>query len=280
MNVLTVDYASPTAPQDFALSLKETGFGILKNHPVSWAKIEKVYAEWDAFFKSEAKRNYPINTETQDGYVPTDIAEKAKGAAVKDIKEFYNLYFPWGRYPQEVSPLARSLFEDMFNLGKTLTHWLELYMPEEARQKLSEPLSAMLSMERTLFRIIHYPGLRGGEEAGAIRAAAHEDINLITLLPAATEPGLQVIGSDGKWVDVIPDPESLIINIGDMLQEATGHFYKSTTHRVINPQGADMTKSRLSMPMFIHPRNDVRLSDRYIADAYLQERLRELGLIK
>ena len=280
MKILTVDYHSPTAPQDFALSLKETGFGILKNHPISWAKIEAVYAEWDGFFKSEAKWKYPINTQTQDGYVPTDIAEKAKGAEVKDIKEFYNLYFPWGRYPQEMTALTHTLFEEMFSLGETLTNWLEAFMPEAARSKLSEPLSAMLAREKTLFRIIHYPGLKGGEETGAIRAAAHEDINLITLLPAATEPGLQVMGSNGKWMDVSPDPGSLIINIGDMLQEATGHFYKSTTHRVLNPAGADMSKSRYSMPLFLHPRPDVRLSDRYTADAYLQERLRELGLIK
>ncbi len=280
MKILTVDYRSPTAPQDFALSLKETGFGILKNHPISWAKIEKVYAEWNRFFNSEEKWNYPLDKEKQDGYVPTSIAETAKGATVKDIKEFYQLYFPWGRYPAGLSSLSHELFDEMFALGKTLTNWLEAYMPLEAQQNLSEPLSAMLSMERSLFRIIHYPGLKGGEEAGAIRAAAHEDINLLTLLPAATEPGLQVIGSNGEWYDVTPDPECLIINIGDMLQEATGHFYKSTTHQVINPEGADMTKSRLSMPLFIHPRDEVRLSDRYTAGAYLEERLRELGLLK
>jgi isopenicillin N synthase-like dioxygenase len=280
MNILTVDYHSPTAPQDFALSLKETGFGILKNHPISWAKIEKVYAEWNVFFNSEAKWNYLLDREKQDGYVPTSIAEKPKGAAVKDIKEFYQLYFPWGRYPTEISKLSHELFDDLFSLGTILTGWLEAYMPGPARQKLSEPLSAMVSMERSMFRMIHYPGLQGGEEVGAIRAAAHEDINLLTLLPAATEPGLQVIGSNGEWYDVTPDPESLIINIGDMLQEATGHFYKSTTHQVVNPQGVDMTKSRLSMPLFIHPRDDVRLSDRYTAGAYLTERLHELGLLK
>ncbi len=280
VKISTVDYRSATAPQDFALSLKETGFGILTNHPISWAKIEKVYAEWDHFFKSAAKWDYPINVETQDGYVSTEIAEKAKGASVKDIKEFYNLYFPWGRYPKEITELTRTLFDEMFVLGRTLTDWLEAFMPDAARQKLSEPLSKMLSMEKTLFRVIHYPGLKGGEEAGAIRAAAHEDINLITLLPAATEPGLQVVGADGQWMDVSPDPKSLIINIGDMLQEATGHFYKSTTHRVLNPAGADMSKSRYSMPLFLHPRSDVRLSARYTAESYLQERLREVGLIK
>jgi isopenicillin N synthase-like dioxygenase len=280
MKVLTVDYHSSTAAQDFALSLKETGFGILKNHPISWVKIEKVYAEWGRFFNSPEKWDYPFDKDTQDGFVPTTIAEKAKGATVKDIKEFYQSHYPWVRYPASLSNLSRELFDEMYALGSILTDWLEAYMPQAAQQKLSQSLSSMLSKEQSLFRILHYPGLQGGEEPDAIRSAAHEDINLITLLPAATEPGLQVIGSNGQWYDVTPDPESLVINIGDMLQEATGHFYKSTTHRVINPEGADMTKSRLSMPLFIHAHNSVQLSDRYTAGSYLEERLRELGLLK
>jgi isopenicillin N synthase-like dioxygenase len=287
MNILTVDYHSPDAPQDFARSLQETGFGVLKNHPISYAKVEKIYAEWFAYFNSEAKfkdiytpvLKDPNDDVKQDGYVPLKISEKAKGAKIKDIKEFYQLYFPWGRYPSNISDLTRELFYELFALGKELTHWLEAYMPEEARSKLSEPLSRMLSMEKSQFRIIHYPGLAGDEEADAVRAAAHEDINLITLLPAATEPGLQVLGADDKWYDVVPDPGTLVINIGDMLQEATGHFYRSTSHRVLNPEGADMTKARLSMPLFIHPRDNVRLSERYTAGEYLNERLRELGVI-
>jgi isopenicillin N synthase-like dioxygenase len=122
--------------------------------------------------------------------------------------------------------------------------------------------------------------LNGTEEQGAIRAAAHEDINLITLLPAATEPGLQVKDKAGNWHDVKTDPETLVVNISDMLQEATDGFYRSTTHRVINPEGSDYSKPRLSMPMFVHPRADVVLSPRYTAGSYLNERLRELGLLK
>ncbi len=281
MEILTVDYNDPKAPEKFALSLKETGFGVLKNHPISWDMIQEIYLEWTAFFNTSEKFNYRINNESQDGYVPSEIAETAKGAQVKDIKEFYQLYFPRGKYPIEVSPLAREYFYEAFELGKELCGWLGAFMPKEAKEKLSEPIPSMLSLERTQLRILHYPGLQGNEETGAIRAAAHEDINLITLLPAASEPGLQVIGSDGQWRDVFPDPGTLIINIGDMLQEATGHFYKSTTHRVINPKGADMTKPRLSLPMFIHPRADVRLSDHYLtAEGYLDERLKELGLRK
>lgn len=281
MDVLVVDYRAPDAPQKFALSLKETGFAVLRNHPISWQMIEKIYLEWLAFFNRPEKFNYKITNESQDGYVPMDIAETAKGAKVKDIKEFFQLYFPHGKYPAEVGDLSREYFYETFELGRELCGWLQEYMPEQAKKALSRPIPDMLSVERTQLRVLNYPGFKGDEETGAVRAAAHEDINLITLLPAATEPGLQVMGSDGKWRDVPTDPGSLVVNIGDMLQEATGHFYKSTSHRVLNPVGADMTKPRLSLPMFIHAKAEVRLSDQYpTAEAYLDERLRELGLRK
>ena len=131
---------------------------------------------------------------------------------------------------------------------------------------------------QTLLRVLHYPPLDGSEEPDAIRAAAHEDINLLTILPAANEPGLQVKGSDGEWIDVPCDFGNLIVNIGDMLQEASGGYFPSTTHRVINPEGSDQTRSRISLPLFLHPRPDVVLSDRHSADSYLKERLRELGV--
>ena len=134
------------------------------------------------------------------------------------------------------------------------------------------------STPNTLLRILHYPPLTGDEELGAIRAAAHEDINLLTILPAANEPGLQVKLQNGDWLDVPADFGNLIINIGDMLQEASGGYFPSTIHRVINPSGKATTKSRISLPLFLHPRPDVVLSERYTADSYLQERLRELGV--
>lgn len=133
--------------------------------------------------------------------------------------------------------------------------------------------------EKTLLRILHYPPLEGDEELGAIRAGAHEDINLLTVLPAANEPGLQVKTKEGDWLDVPCDFGNLIINIGDMLQEASGGYYPSTTHRVINPEGADKTKSRISLPLFLHPKPEVVLSERHTANSYLMERLRELGVI-
>ena len=131
----------------------------------------------------------------------------------------------------------------------------------------------------TLLRVLHYPPLEGDESAGAIRAAAHEDINLLTILPAANEPGLQVQLKTGEWIDVPSDFGNLIVNIGDMLQEASGGYFPSTSHRVINPVGADMSKSRVSLPLFLHPRSEVILSERHTQHSYLMERLRELGVI-
>ena len=131
---------------------------------------------------------------------------------------------------------------------------------------------------QTLLRILRYPPLRGDEPAGAMRAAAHEDINLLTVLPAAREPGLQVLGRDGLWRDVPGDAGWLVINTGDMLQEASGGVFPSTTHRVARPVGEAAQRARLAMPLFLHPRPEVRLSARHTAASYLDERLRELGL--
>ena len=128
-------------------------------------------------------------------------------------------------------------------------------------------------------RVIFYPALDGSEQATAIRSADHEDINLITILPAATHSGLQVKDRAGNWYDVPADPGTLIINAGDMLQLCSNGYYKSTTHRVINPIGAEKTQARMSMPMFIHPEDNVMLSDSINAIDYLFERLRENGLI-
>ena len=156
---------------------------------------------------------------------------------------------------------------------------MQQYAPAEVSQHFSIDLKDMIAQsEKTLLRILHYPPMKGDEEPGAIRAAAHGDINLLTVLPAANEPGLQVQTKEGGWLDVPCDFGNLIINIGDMLQEASGGYFPSTIHRVINPTGKASDKSRISLPLFLHPRPDVVLSERYTAQSYLDERLRELGV--
>ena len=274
----TVDYQSPNAAKEFVESLRNTGFGVLKNHPIPQQLVESIYNNWQAFFNSEEKHNFLYNKDTQDGYFPPDVSEVAKGFSVKDIKEYFHVY-PKGQVPAQLEAEIREYYRLASEFAQELLSWVQAEAPAEVRAKFSIDLKDMIKdSEQTLLRVLHYPPMTGDDEPGAIRAAAHGDINLLTVLPAANEPGLQVQRQDGSWLDVPCDFGSLIINIGDMLQEASGGYFPSTIHRVINPTGKASDKSRISLPLFLHPRPDVVLSERYTADSYLQERLRELGV--
>jgi isopenicillin N synthase-like dioxygenase len=238
--------------------------------------VEGIYAEWLAFFKTEAKHQYAQDPVKLDGYFSPSVSETAKNHTKKDIKEFFHIY-PWGRFPNEVSDAARRYYKDGAALAATLLTWVEDNSPAEVKARYSMPLPQMIEgSDHTLLRVLHYPPLRGDEEPGAVRAAAHGDINLLTILPAATEPGLQVLGKDDAWHDVPCDFGLLIVNIGDMLEEASGHYYPSTVHRVLNPTGESAKKSRISLPLFLHPRRDVVLSERYTVESYFNERMHEL----
>ena len=279
MKVQVVDYLDENAGEHFTNSLRETGFGVLINHPIKQELVESIYNNWYAFFSSDEKEQYAYDPKTQDGYFAPEISETAKGHTKKDIKEYYHIY-PWGRVPQSLRDEILNYYKLASDLAAELLDWVEKYSPADVAKLYSEPLSNMIKdTPNTLLRVLHYPPLTGDEEPGAIRAAAHEDINLLTILPAANEPGLQVQQKDGNWVDVPCDFGSLVINIGDMLQECSGGYYPSTSHRVINPSGKASTKSRVSLPLFLHPRDEVVLSERHTQKSYLQERLRELGVI-
>jgi isopenicillin N synthase-like dioxygenase len=262
----------------FVKSLRETGFGVLKNHPIQQSLVSSIYQNWQDFFNTEEKSALLFDRETQDGFFPMSVSETAKGFKKKDIKEYYH-YYPWGKCPQSLKDEIATYYQEANSLAEELLSWIEKHSPKEVAELYSQPLSNMIKeSQQTLLRILHYPPLSGDEELDAIRAAAHEDINLITILPAANEPGLQVKGNGDDWIDVPSDFGNLIINIGDMLQEASAGYFPSTSHRVINPEGADKTRSRISLPLFLHPRPDVVLSERHTADSYLKERLRELGV--
>mgnify|MGYP000116020433 CR=1 FL=1 len=278
MSILTVDFRAENAKEQFARSMRETGFVVLRNHPVHWPLVEEVYADWLTFFESDEKFDYLHDNDKQEGYVTQSIAEVAKGASVKDIKEFYQLYFPWGRYPKSLSGATRQLFQEMYHLGSTLLEWVEETLPEDVKADFRTSLKDALCLERTQFRMLHYPAFSGKEEKGAIRAAAHEDINLITVLPAGTQPGLEARDLSGEWHAVKVDPETIVINAGDMLQEMTKGYIVSTTHRVVNPEESLASEPRMSMPLFMHPTADTYLSERYpTAEDYLDERLKEIG---
>ena len=278
MAVKVIDYRAENAAQEFAIGLKEIGFAVVTHHPLSIPLIDEGYAKWYEFFHSPERMNFVFDKKTHEGYIAPSLSETAKGYNKKDLKEFYHFY-PWGRCPELTKTVTMSLHRELNQMAVTLLGWIEHYLPAEISAHLSMPLSEMIKdSQQTLFRLIHYPPLTGQEEPGALRAAPHEDINLITLLPAATAKGLQVKDSQGNWLEVPCDPGWIIVNVGDMLQECTQHYYPSTTHRVVNPTGEDAKKPRLSMPLFLHPRDDVRLSARHTAKSYRWERYRELGL--
>jgi isopenicillin N synthase-like dioxygenase len=278
MQVAVVDYHAKSAPAEFTQSLKETGFAVVANHPIAEEFVNAIYAEWQQFFNSDEKHQYLFNKEKQDGYFPFR-SENAKHTPIKDLKEFFH-YYPWGRSPAGLSLRTQELYLELSILAAELLQWIEENTPNDIRQQFSMPLREMIKdSDKTLLRILHYPPLQGGEEEGAVRAAEHEDINLITLLPAATHTGLEVKDSYGQWHEVTADHGTLVVNTGDMLQMCSNGYYKSTSHRVVNPIGEAAKLPRLSMPLFLHPHDDVRLSAEHTASSYLQQRLRELGLI-
>lgn len=278
MEVQVVDYRAPDAAMRFTQSLHETGFGVLTHHPIPQPLVERIYASWLDFFNSDEKQDFAFSQATQDGWFSPAVSETAKGATHKDIKEYFHVY-PWGRIPPALRADALDYYAQANALAAELLGWVEQYTPPEIAKLYSQPLSNMIKDSRqTLLRVLRYPPLSGQEPLGAVRAAAHGDINLLTILPAANEPGLQVMGTDQKWRDVPCDFGSLAINIGDMLEEASGGYYPSTQHQVLNPVGESAKRSRVSLPLFLHPRDDVRLSARYTANSYLEERLRELGV--
>ncbi|MBJ3776776.1 isopenicillin N synthase family dioxygenase [Acuticoccus mangrovi] len=275
--IKAVSFRDPDAPAAFARSLRETGFAVLADHPITPERIDAAYAEWGRFFASPDKESFKVRPPAPDGYYPFR-SENAKGAPAKDLKEFFQVY-PATHLPDSVEATTRGLYEDLVVLGITLLEWVEDNTPPEIRARFSEPLPAMLrGSAMSMLRILHYPPQTGAPpEPGATRAAAHEDINLITLLVAGSAPGLEAQDRDGNWHAVPCDRGMIAVNTGDMLELASGGYYPSTTHRVVNPEDGQ-GGARFSMPMFIHPRPEVRLSVEKTANEYLQERLREIGL--
>ncbi|SRR5579883_210283 len=279
MHVQNIDYTRVDAPSLFCQSLKETGFAVLNHHPISPELINQMYQGWREFFYSDAftKEKFKFKKETQDGYFPFR-SENAKGRKVSDLKEFFHIY-RWGQIPDSLRDVSLAMFYALEKFASELLQWVEDFLPENVAEQLSMPLKDMIvDSSNILLRVLHYPPLADDMEKDAVRAAPHEDINLITLLPAATTPGLEVLDTAGNWHEVTCDPGNIVVNVGDMLQMCTQHYYKSTTHRVINPTGADRHTSRFSMPLFLHPRKEVRLSPTHTAVEYLHERLREIGV--
>jgi len=284
--------------------IKDYGFIILKDHNVSKELLAQAYQALEKLYKlSEAQKISYISElgGGQRGYTAFG-KEHAKGSSVMDLKEFWHVgrevpeghafskYYPKNIWPNDTLPEFRSIFEKLYAQ-------LEL-----AGIQMMEALTYPLQVEKDFFkkmvvegnsilRLLHYPPIPEGIDPRCIRAAAHEDINFITILPAATTSGLQLKDRDGTWLDIESDYGSLIVDAGDMLARITNDVIPSTTHRVINPQDGTNT-SRYSMPFFMHPHPESMLSclpscrgesakhPDITAHEFLMQRLKEIGLVK
>lgn len=270
-----IDMGAPDAAEHFAESIHETGFAVLRDPPVDGALLKRMADGWLAFFQSDDKFNYQFERRPdgeQHGYFSLSVSEIALGRSVKDIKEFFHAV-PGSPMPEALRDDVLIYRAQALALGRTLLGWLQAALPADCLNDPDVDLAAALADAPSVLRLLHYPPLGGDEPTDSVRAAAHEDINFITLLPVSAQPGLQVRTRGGRWLDLYGESGEMIINTGDMLQEMTGGFLPSTTHRVINPPASEQNVSRISMPFFLAPHLDLRLSPRYTAGEYLFERL-------
>ena len=290
---------------DLGKGFSEIGFIALKGHLLNDTVKESLYDEVKNFFNlsNEIKSKYIISgLASQRGFTPFG-KEHAKGRNVGDLKEFWH----FGQYVKNEPELDNKYpknvivneLEEFNSVGQKTYELLE----ETGRHVLGA-IACYLNLDEKYFdkhifngnsilRAIHYPPITK-EPDKAERAAAHGDINLITLLMGAQGKGLQVLSNNGEWVDAIAEDDEIIVNIGDMLSRHTNNKLKSTIHRVVNPPKDLWNSSRYSIPFFLHPRLEMPLNcietcvdkdnpkgfDDTTAGDFLYQRLVDLGLVK
>ena len=289
--------------QGIGTSFREFGFAMVKDHGMDADLIDRGWRLAKDFFAlpDEAKRAYLVpGGAGQRGYTAFGT-EIAKGASENDLKEFWHV----GRELPAGSPLAETMPPNVWpsevaEFRETFTELFAAFDATGARilsrvaMYLGLPadwFDAKIDEGNSILRLLHYPPV--SPEAPGIRAGAHEDINLITLLLGAEEGGLQLLTKEGEWIPATPPPGALVINVGDMLQRLTNHVLPSTSHRVVNPPPERRQFPRFSMPFFLHlepevmiealpqcvtPDNPLR-EPPISAHDYLLERLREIGLM-
>jgi isopenicillin N synthase-like dioxygenase len=283
--------------------LKDYGFIVMVDHPVDDKLTAKAYDLIHEFFQLpvERKQTYVCKEGGgQRGYTAFGV-EHAKNSQFPDLKEFWHVgrdslvnperfqkYFPENIWPTEI-PEFKDTFLKLYNgLDTTATVILDaLGMALDVPQTY---FRSMLQDGNSILRPIHYPPLAAGAPKNAVRSAAHEDINLITVMVGATTSGLELLDRDGKWLPVQTNEKQLVVDSGDMLSRLTNDVIPATTHRVVNPD--DATSNRYSMPFFVHPNPDTQLScipscvgagEKYPpinSHEWLMIRLKEIGLMK
>ena len=284
-------------------SFERYGFAVVADHPLAAPVIEDALADAKAFFAlpaEEKMRTRLIGAQGQRGYTPFGV-ETAKGAEHFDLKEFWHVgrelpaghrfrdHMPdnvWPDSPPHFREHLLSFYDALDGLGDRILRAIAHHL------RIGDDFFApTVDHGNSVLRLLHYPPV--SEHGPNVRAGAHEDINVITLLLGAEEAGLEIRERDGSWLAVNPPPGSIVVNIGDMLQRLTNHVLPSTTHRVVNPAPERRGVARYSTPFFLHFASDYPIRtlpgcitpdrpDRHpepiTADAYLQERLREIKL--
>lgn len=292
--------------QDLGRAFNETGFVTIANHGLSQELIDELYSVVKAFFDlpQEIKNKYEFpELAGQRGYTSKG-KEKAKDAKVPDLKEFWQRGqtivgeeyskedFPDNPFVEELprfNEITAQVYKKLEDAGRSLLKAIATYL--ELDENYFEP---HVINGNSILRAIHYFPIENPDElpADAVRAGAHEDINLITLLIGASADGLEVLTKNGEWFPIKAKGEDIVVNVGDMLQRLTNNKLKSTTHRVVNPPRELMKTSRYSVPFFLHPKASMSLAclescisekypkqyEDYTAGQYLDERLREIGL--
>lgn len=302
-------HASDVERKQFVADLGDAfhtvGFVGVINHGVPKSDIDGFYSASKEFFSMpvDTKRKYEITgLAGQRGYTSFG-REHAKQSKVADLKEFFQL----GQYVSDDHPL-KSEYPDnppVTDVPSFSDYGKKLYKSfEHAGGHLLRAIAIHLNLPEYYFedkikdgnsilRSIHYPPITE-EPRSAIRAEQHEDINLITLLVGASAGGLQLLNAENEWLDIVPENDEIVINVGDMLQRLTNNYLKSTTHRVVNPPRELWHVPRLSIPFFLHPKSDMDLTclqscvsetqplayGPITAGDYLNERLAEIGLKK
>ena len=291
--------------KELGKAYEEIGFVAVKNHGLSDTLCAELYAQVKGFFtlSKEEKEAYEIKgLAGQRGYVSFG-KEHAKNKNEGDLKEFWH----FGQTVEDNDPIKEEYPDNVQvnELPKFNAVGREVYQKLEATgREMLRAIALHLNLDENYFdakihngnsilRPIHYPPITH-EPKDAVRAAEHEDINLITLLMGASADGLQVLNKSGEWISVTALPDQIVVNVGDMLQRLTNNKLKSTTHRVVNPPREKWGTSRYSIPFFLHPRSEVSLNclpscisesnpknfSDITAGEYLEQRIIELGLKK
>jgi isopenicillin N synthase-like dioxygenase len=290
---------------ELGAAYREFGFCCISGHGIARELIDGSYDAFQRFFAlpAEAKLKYHIpGSGGARGYTPFKV-ETAKDSQYADLKEFWHIgreiprdskfadVMPPNVWPAEVPDFKRwgyGLYQALDDLGSRVLRALALHIgqPENFFEDKT-------GVGNSILRPIHYPPIDDASDIPNVRAGAHEDINLITLLVGASAEGLEVL-SHGQWLPITTEGDAIVVNIGDMLQRLTNHVFPSTSHRVVNPPNENARKPRYSVPFFLHPNPDVVLDPlascitpdnprRYdtsiTAHEYLMQRLREIKLI-